>query len=79
MLKTWKIVLKKFESLFVKYQGKFAKPVGEVRTKQYSYNTNQFSIEYTSQNSYTYLTFSEVNSKWVGIQRWRFVGADEID
>ena len=57
-----------FESLFVNYQGGFAMPGGELRTKDYSSNAYQFSIENTSQVSYTSLSFSEVNSEWVGAQ-----------
>ena len=68
-----------FESLFVNYQGGFAMPGGELRTKEYSSNAYQFSIDNTSQVSYTSLSFSEVNGKWVGAQPWRSVGADEID
>ena len=52
---------------------------GELRTKEYSSNAYQFSIDNTSQVSYTSLSFSEVNDKWVGAQRWRSVSADEID
>ena len=54
-------------------------PGGELRTKEYSSNAYQFSIDNTSQVSYTSLSFSEVNGKWVGAQPWRSVGADEID
>ena len=54
-------------------------PGGELRTKDYSSNAYQFSIDNTSQVSYTSLSFSEVNGKWVGAQPWRSVGADEID
>ena len=68
-----------FESLFVNYQGGFAMPGGELRTKEYSSNAYQFSIDNSSQVSYTSLSFSEVNGKRVGAQTWRFVGADEID
>ena len=68
-----------FESLFVNYQGSFAMPGGELRTKEYSSNAYQFSIDSTSQVSYTSLSFSEVNGKWVGAQPWFTVGADEID
>ena len=68
-----------FESLFVNYQGGFAMPGGKLRTKEYSSNAYQFSIDNTSQVSYTSLSFSEVNGKWVGAQPWRSVGADEID
>ena len=68
-----------FESLFVNHQGGFALPGGELRTKDYSSNAYQFSIDNTSQVSYTSLSFSEVNGKWVGAQPWRSVGADEID
>ena len=57
-----------FESLFVIYQGGFATPGGELRTKQYSSNVYRFSIDNSSQVSYTSLTFSEVNGKWVGAQ-----------
>ena len=68
-----------FESLFMIYQGGFAKPGGKLRTKEFSSNANQFSIDNTSQVSYTSLSFSEVNGKWVGAQPWRSVGADEND
>ena len=47
--------------------------------KEYSSNAYQFSIDNTSQVSYTSSSFSEVNGKWVGAQPWRSVGADEID
>ena len=67
-----------FESLFVNYQGDFAMPGGELRTKEYSSNAYQFPIDNTSQVSYTSLNFSEVNGKWVGAQPWRSVGADQI-
>ena len=68
-----------FESLFVNYQGGFAMPGGELRTKEHSSNAYQFSIDNTSQVFYTSLSFSEVNGKWVGAQPWRSVGADEIE
>ena len=68
-----------FESLFVNYQGGFAMPGGELRTKEYSSNEFQFSIDNTSHVSCTSLSFSDVNGKWVGAQPWRSVGADEID
>ena len=42
-----------FESLFVNHQGGFAMPGGELRTKEYASNAYQFSIENTSQVSYT--------------------------
>ena len=61
------------------YQGGFAMPRGELRTKEYSSNAFQFSIDNTSQVSYTSLSFTEVNGKWVGTQPFRFVGANEID
>ena len=61
------------------YQGGFAMPGGELRTKEYSSNAYQFSIDNTSQVSHTSLGFSEVNGKRVGAQPWRCVGADEID
>ena len=54
-------------------------PGGELRTKENSSNAYQFSIDNTSQVSYTSLSFSEVNGKWVGAQPWRSVGADGID
>ena len=53
-------------------------PAGELRTKEYSSNAYQFSIDNTSQVSYTSLSFSEVNGKRVCAQPWRTVGADEI-
>ena len=68
-----------FESMFVNYQGGFALPGGELRTKEHSSNAYQFSIDKTSQVSYTSLNFSEVNGKWVGARPWRSVGADVID
>ena len=52
---------------------------GELRTKEYSSNAYQFSIDNTSQVSYTSLTFSKVNGKRVSAQASRSVGADEID
>ena len=54
-----------FESLFVNYQRGFAVP-GELRTKENSSNACQFSIDNSSQVSYTSLSFSQVNGKWVG-------------
>ena len=54
-------------------------PGGELRTSEYSSNAYQFSIDNTSQVSFTSLSFSEVNGKWVGAKPWRSVGADEID
>ena len=68
-----------FESLFVKYQGGFAMPGGELRTKEYSSDAYQFSIDNTSLVSYTSLSFSEVNRKWASTQPWRSVGVDETD
>ena len=68
-----------FESLLENYQGGFAIPGGELRTKEYSSNAYQFLIDNTSQVSYTSLSFSDVNGKWVGAQPWRSVGADETD
>ena len=41
-----------FESLFVNYQGGFAMPGGKLRTKEYSSNAYQFSINNTGQVSY---------------------------
>ena len=38
-----------FESLFVIYQGGFAMPGGELRTREYSSNACQFSIDHTGQ------------------------------
>ena len=67
-----------FESLFVNYLGCFAMPSSESRTKEYSTNAYQFSIDNKNQVSSTSLSFSEVNDKWVGEQRWRSVGVDEI-
>ena len=61
------------------YQGGFAMPGGELRAKEYSSNAYQFSIDNTSQVSYTSSSFSEVNGKWVGAQAWRSVVVDEID
>ena len=68
-----------FESLFVNYLRGFAMPGRELRTKEYSSNAYQFSIDNTSQVSYTSLSFSEVNGKWVGVQPWRSIGADKTD
>ena len=68
-----------FESLFVNYQGDIAMPGGEQRTKEYSSKAYQFSVDNTSQVSYTPLSFSEVNGKWVGAQPWRSVDVAEID
>ena len=67
-----------FENLFVNYQG-FAMPGRELRTREYSSDAYQFSIDNTSQVCYTSLGFSEVNGKWVGAQLWRSVGTNEID
>ena len=54
-------------------------PGGELRTKEYSSNAYQFSIDNTSQVSYTSSSFSEVNGKWVGAKPWRSISADETD
>ena len=54
-------------------------PGGKLRTKEVSSNAYQFSIDNTSQVSYTSLSLIKVNGKWVGAQPWRSVGADEID
>ena len=70
---------KNFESLFFNYLGSFPLPVGDLRTKKYSSNAHQFSIENTSQVSYTSISFSEVNGKWFDAQPWRSLGADELD
>ena len=59
-----------FESLFVNSQGGFAMPGGELRTKEYSSNAYQFSIDNNNQVFYTSLSFSEVNGKRVGAQPW---------
>ena len=67
------------DSLFVKYQGGFAMPVGKIPTKKCSSNAYQFLIDNTSYVSYTSLIFSEVNDRLVGAQPWRSVGADEIE
>ena len=61
------------------YQGGFAIPGEELRTKDYSSNAYQFLIDNTSRVSYTSSNFSEVNGKRVGAQPWRSVGEDEID
>ena len=61
------------------YQGGFAIPDGELRTRIYSSNAYQFSIDNTCQVSYTSLCLSEVNGKWVGAQAWRSVRVDEIE
>ena len=50
-----------------------------LRTKEYSSNAYQFSIDNTGQVSYKSLNFSDLNGKWIGAQPWRSVGADEID
>ena len=67
------------DSNFMNYQGGFAMPSGELRTKEHSSNAYQFLIDNTSQVFYTSLGFSEVNGKLVGAQPSRSVGADEID
>ena len=58
----------KFESLVVNYQGGFPISGGELRTKDFSSNGYQFSIDNTSQLSYTSFSLSEVNGKRVGAQ-----------
>ena len=68
-----------FESLFVTYQGGFAMPGGELRTKEHAFNAYQFSIDNSSQVSYSSLSFSKSNGQWIGAQPWHTVGADEID
>ena len=76
----WKIVKKtSFESLLVYYQGRFAMSGGQLRTKEYSSNAYQFSMENTSQVSYPSLCSSQVNVKWFGAQPWRSVSQDQID
>ena len=77
--KTERLYKTQFESLFVNYHGGFAMPGGALRTKEYSSNAYQFSIDNTSHVSYTSLSFNEVNGKWVGAQPWRSNDADEID
>ena len=68
-----------FESLFVTYPGGFAMPGGELRSKKHAFNNYQFSIDNSSQVSYSSLSFSKSNGKWIGAQPWHTVGADEID
>ena len=68
-----------FESLFVTYQGGFAMPGGEIRTKEHAFNAYQFSIDNSSQVSYSSLSFSKSNGQWIGAQPLHTVGADEID
>ena len=68
-----------FESLFVNYRGGFTRLGGKIRTKEHSSNAYQFWIDNASQVSYTSLSFSKLNGKWVGAQPWHFVGSDEID
>ena len=67
-----------FESLSVNYQGGFARRGGELRLKEYSSNPYQFSLDNTSQISYTSSSFREVNGIRVGAQPWHSVGADEM-
>ena len=54
-------------------------PDGEIRTKEPSSNAYQLSIDNTSQFSYKFSDFSELNGKWCGGQPWRAVGADAVD
>ena len=61
------------------YRGAFALPGGELRTKEYSSNAHQFSIDNSSQVTCMSLSFSEISNKRVGAQLWRSVGADEVD
>ena len=61
------------------YQGSFAKPLGELRTKEYSFNANLFPIDNNSQASYTSLSFNEATGEKFGAQPWRSVGTGEID
>ena len=68
-----------FQRLLVKCLGDSAIPDGKLRKKDYSSTAYQFSIDNTSQVSYTSLSFSQVNGNWVAAQAWRSVGADEID
>ena len=68
-----------FVSLFVTYQGGFAMPGEELRTKEHAFNAYQFSIDNSSQVSYSSLSFSKSNGQWIGAQPWHTVGADEID
>ena len=69
----------KFESLFLNYQGVVAMPCGDLRAKEHSSNEIRFSVDNTSQVSFTSLSFSEVNSKRFGAQPERSVGADKIN
>ena len=68
-----------FESLFVTYQGGFAMPGGELRTKEHAFNAYQFSIDNSGQVSYSSLSFSKSNDQWIVAEPWHTVGADEID
>ena len=68
-----------FESLFVTYQGGFAMPGGELRTKEHAFTAYQFSIDNNSQVPYSSLSYSKSNGQWIGAQLWHTVGADEID
>ena len=67
-----------YKTNFLNYGGAFPMPGGEIRTKEYSSNVYQFSIDNPSQVSYTSSSFTEAIGKWVGAQTWRSVGADEI-
>ena len=58
-----KIFTTNFENLFVKYQGGFAMPGEELRTKEYSSHAYQFSIDSSCQVSYMSVSLSEVNDK----------------
>ena len=77
--KLGKLFKKNFEGLFVDYQGSLAIPSGKLRTDAFTFNAYKFSVDNTSQVSYTSLNFGEVIGHWVGAQSRRTLGADEKD
>ena len=54
-------------------------PGGALRTTENAFNAYQFSIDNSSQVSYSSLSFSKSNGQWIGAQPWHTVGTDEID
>ena len=79
MWKTWKIVKKHLKVCLL-----ITRKVSQCQVETYEQwsihlMSYQFSIDNTSQVSFTSLSFNEVNGKCVGAQPSRCVGADEID
>ena len=54
-------------------------PGGKLRTKEHAFNAYHFSIDNSSQVSYSSLSFCQSNGHRFGAQPWRTIGADDID